>query len=379
MENLISKYLDYKINRLTLIGVSLLGDKSKYSYYILGRYLRVYVDSKYYFKYITTCSGNFDNSYLNIEFDALRLEEIELLNDMELEYSNSDFVHNKYLIDKSREIIDKVIKFDINIDTERVEEVVYNICLENNKEIVNIIKEYNNIYNKILKLEDNYFRLEYIRFKDKLEIYTRLGYSIDTLNSYKINLVNNVYKEKEFNKNKFIISINKLSLLILVNNFKINNLYLVKVEEEDLYRGKFISDIYELIDNDILRRYICLVISNKLYKERREYFDSLGYRIIISLDLSRDNDISTTLDEVNKFMSYQILVLKYKERDRDYIYKYSRSDNSSLLLLDFYMNLCLYSLEELVLYLRVFFLELFRCLILVYMDMLLRHIRRISI
>ena len=269
MENLISKYLDYKINRLTLIGVSLLGDKSKYSYYILGRYLRVYVDSKYYFKYITTCSGNFDNSYLNIEFDALRLEEIELLNDMELEYSNSDFVHNKNLIDKSREIIDKVIKFDINIDTERLEEVVYSICLENNKEIVNIIKEYNNIYNKILKLEDNYFRLEYIRFKDKLEIYTRLGYSIDTLNSYKINLVNNVYKEKEFNKNKFIISINKLSLLILVNNFKINNLYLVKVEEEDLYRGKFISDIYELIDNDILRRYICLVISNKLYKERR--------------------------------------------------------------------------------------------------------------
>lgn len=334
MENLISKYLDYKINRLTLIGVSLLGDKSKYSYYILGRYLRVYVDSKYYFKYITTCSGNFDNSYLNIEFDALRLEEIELLNDMELEYSNSDFVHNKYLIDKSREIIDKVIKFDINIDTERVEEVVYNICLENNKEIVNIIKEYNNIYNKILKLEDNYFRLEYIRFKDKLEIYTRLGYSIDTLNSYKINLVNNVYKEKEFNKNKFIISINKLSLLILVNNFKINNLYLVKVEEEDLYRGKFISDIYELIDNDILRRYICLVISNRLYKERREYFDSLGYRIIISLDLSRDNDISTTLDEVNKFMSYQILILKYKERDRDYIYKYSRSDNSSLLILE---------------------------------------------
>lgn len=334
MENLISKYLDYKINRLTLIGVSLLGDKSKYSYYILGRYLRVYVDSKYYFKYITTCSGNFDNSYLNIEFDALRLEEIELLNDMELEYSNSDFVHNKYLIDKSREIIDKVIKFDINIDTERLEEVVYNICLENNKEIVNIIREYNNIYNKILKLEDNYFRLEYIRFKDKLEIYTRLGYSIDTLNSYKINLVNNVYKEKEFNKNKFIISINKLSLLILVNNFKINNLYLVKVEEEDLYRGKFISDIYELIDNDILRRYICLVISNKLYKERREYFDSLGYRIIISLDLSRDNDISTTLDEVNKFMSYQILVLKYKERDRDYIYKYSRSDNSSLLILE---------------------------------------------
>lgn len=334
MENLISKYLDYKINRLTLIGVSLLGDKSKYSYYILGRYLRVYVDSKYYFKYITTCSGNFDNSYLNIEFDALRLEEIELLNDMELEYSNSDFVHNKYLIDKSREIIDKVIKFDINIDTERVEEVVYNICLENNKEIVNIIKEYNNIYNKILKLEDNYFRLEYIRFKDKLEIYTRLGYSIDTLNSYKINLVNNVYKEKEFNKNKFIISINKLSLLILVNNFKINNLYLVKVEEEDLYRGKFISDIYELIDNDILRRYICLVISNKLYKERKEYFDSLGYRIIISLDLSRDNDISTTLDEVNKFMSYQILILKYKERDRDYIYKYSRSDNSSLLILE---------------------------------------------
>ena len=334
VENLISKYLDYKINRLTLIGVSLLGDKSKYSYYILGRYLRVYVDSKYYFKYITTCSGNFDNSYLNIEFDALRLEEIELLNDMELEYSNSDFVHNKYLIDKSREIIDKVIKFDINIDTERVEEVVYNICLENNKEIVNIIKEYNNIYNKILKLEDNYFRLEYIRFKDKLEIYTRLGYSIDTLNSYKINLVNNVYKEKEFNKNKFIISINKLSLLILVNNFKINNLYLVKVEEEDLYRGKFISDIYELIDNDMLRRYICLVISNRLYKERREYFDSLGYRIIISLDLSRDNDISTTLDEVNKFMSYQILILKYKERDRDYIYKYSRSDNSSLLILE---------------------------------------------
>lgn len=334
MENLISKYIDYKINRLTLIGVSLLGDKSKYSYYILGRYLRVYVDSKYYFKYITTCSGNFDNSYLNIEFDALRLEEIELLNDMELEYSNSDFVHNKYLIDKSREIIDKVIKFDINIDTERVEEVVYNICLENNKEIVNIIKEYNNIYNKILKLEDNYFRLEYIRFKDKLEIYTRLGYSIDTLNSYKINLVNNVYKEKEFNKNKFIISINKLSLLILVNNFKINNLYLVKVEEEDLYRGKFISDIYELIDNDILRRYICLVISNRLYKERKEYFDSLGYRIIISLDLSRDNDISTTLDEVNKFMSYQILILKYKERDRDYIYKYSRSDNSSLLILE---------------------------------------------
>lgn len=334
MENLISKYLDYKINRLTLIGVSLLGDKSKYSYYILGRYLRVYVDSKYYFKYITTCSGNFDNSYLNIEFDALRLEEIELLNDMELEYSNSDFVHNKNLIDKSREIIDKVIKFDINIDTERLEEVVYSICLENNKEIVNIIKEYNNIYNKILKLEDNYFRLEYIRFKDKLEIYTRLGYSIDTLNSYKINLVNNVYKEKEFNKNKFIISINKLSLLILVNNFKINNLYLVKVEEEDLYRGKFISDIYELIDNDILRRYICLVISNKLYKERREYFDSLGYRIIISLDLSRDNDISTTLDEVNKFMSYQILILKYRERDRDYIYKYSRSDNSSLLILE---------------------------------------------
>lgn len=334
MENLISKYLDYKINRLTLIGVSLLGDKSKYSYYILGRYLRVYVDSKYYFKYITTCSGNFDNSYLNIEFDALRLEEIELLNDMELEYSNSDFVHNKYLIDKSREIIDKVIKFDINIDTERVEEVVYNICLENNKEIVNIIREYNNIYNKILKLEDNYFRLEYIRFKDKLEIYTRLGYSIDTLNSYKINLVNNVYKEKEFNKNKFIISINKLSLLILVNNFKINNLYLVKVEEEDLYRGKFISDIYELIDNDILRRYICLVVNNKLYKERREYFDSLGYRIIISLDLSRDNDISTTLDEVNKFMSYQILILKYRERDRDYIYKYSRSDNSSLLILE---------------------------------------------
>lgn len=334
MENLISKYLDYKINRLTLIGVSLLGDKSKYSYYILGRYLRVYVGSKYYFKYITTCSGNFDNSYLNIEFDALRLEEIELLNDMELEYSNSDFVHNKYLIDKSREIIDKVIKFDINIDKERIEEVVYNICLENNKEIVNIIREYNNIYNKILKLEDNYFRLEYIRFKDKLEIYTRLGYSIDTLNSYKINLVNNVYKEKEFNKNKFIISINKLSLLILVNNFKINNLYLVKVEEEDLYRGKFISDIYELIDNDILRRYICLVISNKLYKERREYFDSLGYRIIISLDLSRDNDISTTLDEVNKFMSYQILILKYKERDRDYIYKYSRSDNSSLLILE---------------------------------------------
>ena len=334
MENLISKYLDYKINRLTLIGVSLLGDKSKYSYYILGRYLRVYVDSKYYFKYITTCSGNFDNSYLNIEFDALRLEEIELLNDMELEYSNSDFVHNKYLIDKSREIIDKVIKFDINIDAGKIEEVVYNICLENNKEIVNIIREYNNIYNKILKLEDNYFRLEYIRFKDKLEIYTRLGYSIDTLNSYKINLVNNVYKEKEFNKNKFIISINKLSLLILVNNFKINNLYLVKVEEEDLYRGKFISDIYELIDNDILRRYICLVISNKLYKERREYFDSLGYRIIISLDLSRDNDISTTLDEVNKFMSYQILILKYKERDRDYIYKYSRSDNSSLLILE---------------------------------------------
>jgi len=56
VENLISKYLDYKINRLTLIGVSLLGDKSKYSYYILGRYLRVYVDSKYYFKYILNVS-----------------------------------------------------------------------------------------------------------------------------------------------------------------------------------------------------------------------------------------------------------------------------------------------------------------------------------
>jgi len=100
-------------------------------------------------------------------------------------------------------------------------------------------------------------------------------------------------------------------------------------------------------------------------------FDGIFARMYKRTKLQEDFGVQ--IDSLADLISFGVFPAKiYRAFFSDCVYV-------STVLLGFYMNLCLYSLEELVLYLKAFFLELFRCLILVYMDMLLRHIRRISI
>ncbi len=286
MNNLISLYMNYKIQRLIEYGIFLLDDDSEFIRGVFKKYFSVFIDNYYYGIFYTIEDSNYSFDNLHLEFQGIMEEMLDEYRQYELEESNEEYTFHintiKALKDYSLEVLN--INFLEFKGREEITTFVSNYIEMNEfyrKEIGNrvskftkLVKDTYRVTSKLLNYQDNYFNTVIRKFVGHEEIvYYELKYNIKLLNNYRKTMVSRVYLDDGLEKKKLECLIQKVSLYILKNILEKKEIPIIVMELDDSFfnRGKIDDDVFNLIDNPLFRKYVSFGVKY-LYKSKECFF-----------------------------------------------------------------------------------------------------------
>ena len=336
--NLISKYFIYKKNLLISYGLAVFSDLEYRCFIIecLDRYFSNYINAFYYHNFETVDNvEKFDRQVLELELEGIRLELLDSLSVREIVETNEGYLEKQKLISITLEISKEIIQFNQKvIHEEQVVSECHNIIQKLNKIIainknlsqvwLKIFKGNEKVHKKLLASKDT-FSLRKTAFLDHvLEI--TLVPNIKQLNKYKKNLVEKVYREEKvvFEQVKLLCMIyNQLILKKLISHEDIFE-YLIYIPESIWNKKQEIYEIFELLNDSILKSHVVLginysvLINSKTYQEKI----SSGYRFACYQDFTYINDIPAKVAAIDnsKLFSY-LVVVGYKAKDYEQLKK----------------------------------------------------------
>lgn len=348
MNNLITIFMNYKIERLVQYGIFLLKEDTPFLRNVLKEYFTVYVDNYYYNVFHTIDDTKYTKENLEKEFTGIMQEMLYDYLEYELVESNEEYHNHVQSIKDLREICLEIIKID-SLEISRKEEVtpiVTNFINENEyfrkqieenriSKFAKLVRETFQNTTKLLHLEDHYFVLKQQSFCDEEKVkYFSLDSHINILHNYRKSMVTRVFNKDELDRQKMECIIQKVSLFILKNILEKKEVPTIIIELRDSFikRGRIEDDIYNLLDNPLFRQYVVLGVSYNIYANQKDAFgDDFSFACI--QDFVHINDIYQKIDTISKegVFSY-IVVSDYKYKDRDYFTKY---ENSALKILLF--------------------------------------------
>lgn len=330
--NLITNYLEYKKNKLISYGLALFSESEYHNFLVecLKKYINNYIEVKYHQKF-ETVSDNAEMTKEVIEEEqvGMRLELLDELSVKEIIETNESYIRKQELINITFSIAKIIIKLDsLDLTEDNKEEKLDKLLKEASKEfplrqnaktlIVKIWREKEGTIKKILSPKDN-FSLNLISYENNIKE-VRLTPQIKQLNLYKKSLVKRVYEEEKITYEKIklmIILLNRLVLEKLIKKEKIEN-YIVIIPDEIWIRKPKIEEIYELLEDKILKEHILLgityntLINNKSIQEKHKE----KYKFVCLQDFTHINDIPTKISNIDAANLFDYLMITaYKAKD----------------------------------------------------------------
>ena len=328
--NLISKYMNYKLNRLKNYTTIFFDFNDSISGVCISKFFETYIMT-YYYHYLGTLTDDlvieYDYSIIKKELDGI---ELELIHEDKIDESIVKKCKKcaLFFIDIDKEVFSSKLEISDFIDNLILQ---YKYIIDKNK-LIKFVKEDFNLNNKFFK-DDNkeLFYLNYNHFKEHDNLYkVSLKYDIKLLtNCYKTVLVNKVYNSDDVFFEKLIVIINKLSMDILYNriNGKKIDYYFIECWDLVFFKEKNIKTIFSLLDNIVLRRHIIITISNNTYLNNKVIFDKYKdkYKFACIQDFSHINDVENKISVIDKMNVYKYIVVSgYKLKDEDNIFNYEK-------------------------------------------------------
>ncbi len=332
MNNLISIFMNYKIERLVEYGVFLLDEDSPFIRKIFGEYFSVYVDNYYYHVFHTIDDGVYSDQNLKLELKGIMEEMLDDYLQYELVESNEDYQAHVHIIRKLKDFSYEVLKID-SLEISNREEVTSKVAefVQNNSwfqkkigdrlsKFTKLIRETFQTNHKLLSYEGHYFEVVKHSFEGHDDVYYYdLESRINILNHYRKSMVSRVYQEDGLAKAKLECMIQKISLKILKGFLEHQDLPIFIIELKDLFikRGQIIDEVYDLIDNPLFRHYVTLGVSYNIYQSQKDAFLE-DFHFACIQDFSHINDVYTKVDTISKDGIFDYTIVsdcKYKDRD----------------------------------------------------------------
>ena len=332
--NVITGFINYKINYLTQCGLLFFDDIDKdFILNHLNQYITTYVNNYYYHR--TETLDNVEKVNEDIILKELFGKRVELLDEFcqyELEMDNYIYSKQKKALIEMVEIVFFLSKVDrLRFDSKDDLEIRFNKLMEYNPKIKERLG--NNLIKLFLKVKDNYnkelkilaptgfYKTDYSKFIDNNLIYVSLYHDISILKTnYRNIFVDRVYKDNKYNVDKVSCLIWNISISILENiiNCRTIDKYLIDIPSNLFYRNKFLLE--EEFNNCLLKENVILVFNNNTYKDYVEIIKSLNHRVACSVDLSHINDVVDKLNQIEAMGEFEyIFITDYKEKDEDLI------------------------------------------------------------
>ena len=346
VNNLISVFMNYKINRLVEYACLIYQRHDDFAKDVFRMYFKTYVDNYYYGVFDTIENGTYSIENLSLELEGAMKELLHNYLEFELEVSNSEYSENVNFIKKSKSFVLEVLKIDqlkienkesienTVLDFVKNNEVINNMIGNLDSKLVSYVRETFNTNNKLLNYKDNYFTIESDKFEghDELE-FVKLKQQIKSLDNYKKMMVDKVYEEETLNIKKVECLIQKISLELLKDllDNKKSKVYILELDSDCIGRGKITDKIFDLIDNPLFKKYVVLGIDYNLFLNQRSAFDD-SFTYACLQDYSHINDIYLKTENIvnEGFFSY-LVVVDYRYRDRDFFVNYE-NENIAILL-----------------------------------------------
>lgn len=349
MNNVISVFMDYKINRLVEYGVLIYQQDSQFIRQVFGGYFRTYVDNYYYEVYSTLEDhSKYTLEHFRTELQGIMIEMLEEYRSYELEVSNKEYAENQEVIRKLRDLSFEITRIDrLQFpNKESIHDMVLDL-IDNNKvlssyiekqssKLISMIRESYIMEQKLLTSTDTYFSISERRIVNHDDMrFFELEPCIKLLDVYKDGLVSRIFQDDRLDAKKLECLIQKTSLYLLhaiLKKEKISQLF-IRLEDSVISRGKIDENILNLIDNPLFRRYIVLGVNFNTYLSQRSAF-SEDYRFACIQDFSHIYDISQKIESVYQEGIFNYLIVSdCRFKDRDYFIDY-HSDSLQVIVFE---------------------------------------------
>ena len=333
MDNLITKYLNYKKSRLVSYALCMYRDKSYQDYEIecLKKYINNYVEVFYHHEFETFEKDiKIDKKVLETEQEGMRLELLDKLSTREILESNASYTIKKGIANTTKEYVKVVIEFDQQkITEENVEEVITKIITKASMKVpilqtapqtwLKEWKETAKIEKKVLQEKQN-FVLNQVPYSENLWEITLLT-RVKQINQYKPNLVKRVEQEEKIEIEKItleLILLNQIILGQLIRKETYGN-YIIYIPEELWTKKEITEEFFQLLDDKILKNHIFLGITYNVLTNSKRLIDmkNAGYQFVCYQDFTHILDIPTKIATIDtsKLFNY-LVVTKYKAKDK---------------------------------------------------------------
>ena len=341
MNNLISVYMNYKVDRLTEYGVFAYQEDTDFVRYVFREYFKVYVDNYYYGIFHTIEEEtSYSDENLKIEFKGIMEEMLDDYREWELQVSNEEYAHNRQVIRDLNEVSYQFVKIDwldykdkddISVkifDFVAQNEFLKNMIGEKENQLARLVKTTYQTCLKLLDYSDRYYEMKTKLFEQDKSIYfMELSPSIRVLDTYRKSMVHKVYQDERLGQAKIECLIQKLSLTILRNTLKKEKqpTYIMEVGSSIVSRGKIKDEIMDLLDNPLFQQNVVLAVNYNTYVNQKSAF-LIDYRFACIQDFLHINDIYQKVENISKegFFQY-LLVSDYRFKDRDFFTGYENS------------------------------------------------------
>ena len=348
MNNLISIFMNYKIQRLVEYGIFLLGEDSPFLRKVFQEYFSVYVDNYYYHVFHTIDYGEYSKENLKLELKGLMEEMLEDYLQYELVESNEEYRSHTQHIRDLKDFSYKILEIDF-LEISSKEEITSKVTefVEKNSffqekigdrlsKFIKLVRETYQTNHKLLSYEDHYFEAVKRSFVNHTDVYYySLENHINILNHYRKSMVSRVYQEEGLDYGKFECMVQKISLMILKGILEHQELpiFIIECRDSFIKRGKIIDEVYDLINNPLFRHYVTLGVSYNIYSSQKDAFLE-DFHFACIQDFSHINDVYTKLDTISKdgIFDYTI-VSDYKYKDRDFFLQFE-SDAMKVLVFE---------------------------------------------
>lgn len=328
MKNIMKTYFDFKINILVSLTLVCFDDEKDNKEFItecLERFFTCYIKDIYYHESTTLEQLDvLDDETIRREFDGVRLELKQDLLEKEIEMTNEEFTHKLSLIEKCFEKALVICDFnDFYYDEDNKDK--YNTMIkragiedvESKIKFINILRYSNRREDKFFGGENEFFDLSFLRIDNNL-YEVRLMHKIKTLSTnYNQGLVNDVFEKEEYATMKNEVLFQSIIKIILRNvyNNTMNDKYIIRIDNNMFKKGKF--KYRKLIDDNIIRNNMFLGTSFNEYKERKEFFNNIKYKLVCFEDFSHINNIIDKLNSIDNSHAFEYLYV-YNHKDKDY-------------------------------------------------------------
>lgn len=347
MNNLISVFMNYKVNRLVEYGVAIYGQDSAFIRQVFSSYFQTYIDNYYYGIFNTIeDEDNFNRKNLKTEFTGVMEEMLYDYQEYETKLAEDIYKANCNIIRELRDLSYEIVRMDtLNYSSKDEIPFVVRDFIGKNDEIckyltgheeklIRLVRDTYLTNLKLFQYENDYYDLDWDYFIDHEDyVWLKLIPTIKSLNVYKNGLVQKTYQDERLDLAKAEALIQKVSHLLLLNfiNKKESKLMFLELPDSLFSRGKMDERIESLIDNPMFQKNVVLVVPYNTYLSQKNAF-SVDYQLACIQDFSRIADIYQKVEAIyNEGVFGYLIVRDCRYDDRDFFLKYQNSAMSVLM------------------------------------------------